>query len=490
MYPGFDVATLFPEAEKFVMDNDRHLYDPFFEAAEKFCIKGGILIGGRTGIDLLIGAPLTKDGYFWELYTDNAFETAKEFATMLSQVKSPHIPARTVALRTDIKHREFTILVNANYLFKIYSMDRYRGVKLIEVMKPPTATGYFGGSVSVIPDEIQLIDIYRTLYSPSRMKNWERDLATEAVIYAGVRAREKHIVVGGAIFNRSKCDEILLQKLFKVRPKKSSSSASSHRPSSTPSPTSSSTPSSPHTPPPQYILIGDYAAHLWLMHQGHKSKGGQRLQFISADPIEALISKVEKIIIHDKNAARKIGAPFEAKVSSVKFNLNVPSDFQITKHTLYVNFQNEQIPIADVFNSTEYEAIPYILAPGGDTIVDTGDEIVQLNETSVLYSVGNPFVILKFIFIDIWIIRLLVGMSQSGKQEFFQERILSLMLWADEIRKKTLELIQRDPLSVFQLSNYAGVSINETVAKKKFIKEIGDRFRIFYPARASEESKE
>jgi hypothetical protein len=167
------VKNIEPIAEKFILDNDRMMYLPFFERTEKFCAENNVLIGGRVGLDLLIGKPVTKDSFTWDLYCDDTFNTAKALADELSQVDSPHVPARTVALMTNIRYKEFTLSINARIMFKIYAMDRYRGIKLVELMGPAVRTSYFTKtSIKLISEEMQLIEIYRTLYSPKKLSLW------------------------------------------------------------------------------------------------------------------------------------------------------------------------------------------------------------------------------------------------------------------------------------------------------------------------------
>jgi hypothetical protein len=435
MYAGLDVVDkLRPEAEKFVLENDRMLFAPFFAAAEKFFVDNNVVVGGKIGIDLLTNnTTITKDSFVWDVYTDDTFATAKELADSLSKVESSHIPARTVALQTSIRHREFIIYVNTRLLFKIYSMDKYRGLQLISVMGPVKRKGYFSDAIlNVIPEEIQLIDIYRTLYSPSKSKFWSLDIETEEIIYNQIRdsIEEKATeITGGARFNRPACDQILIHKIIA---------------------TSSN------------VLIGDYA--LSLIAEKSASINPSRLQFISDVPIEDLVSRIEKVLTSDKNAARKIGVD-RVKISSVKYNIHIPSDFQITKHTLYAIVGQDQTPIADVFNSTTYEMIPYwIVSYDGKNI-----------------KIGNPFVLLKYQFIDIWILKLIMNIGNE-KKEFLKTRIKSLILHTDYLRELVKKLMASNVEKLFQLENYEGININELTAKKKLIKEIGERFANYYPA--------
>jgi hypothetical protein len=431
MYTEDVLNELTPIAEKFIFENNRSLYIPFFIEAEKFCIENDILIGGKIGLDILMHKALTKDSFMWHLYTDDVYNIARDLTDTLYNVKSNHIDVRTIGLRTDIKHHEFTIWINAVMIFKIYSLDKYRGVKLISVMGPTSMPGYFYETtlkpVKLIPEEIQLIEIYRTLYSPEKSDLWQEYLTIEDNIYSSMRKNiiDKQYIDGGSAFNKINCDKLLLRKLI----------------------------------PGENVLIGDYAINNLENPTLEINKTKSRLQFITSSDIKTLVKKVSSILTYDNNSLRKIGS--NIKVTFAKFNLNIPSDFQIIKYTLYAVINNEQIPIADVFNSLEYELIPY------SNVDFEGKKL----------KIGNPFVLLKFQFIDIWLIKLIINLNKNKQLESL---ILKNVQNSDELRKKI-----KGMSDIFQTENYAGIYINELVAKKKLIKEINERFPIYYPTKKS-----
>ncbi|QYB17426.1 hypothetical protein PV-S19_0062 [Pacmanvirus S19] len=430
------IPNLEPDAEKFILDNDRMLYKPFFEETEKFCAEKDVLIGGRVGIDLIIGKKYTKDSFFWELYTDDTFNTSKQLADALFHVRSPHVNSKTVALRTDIRNKEFTLFINARMMFKIYSLDRYRGLKLSNLMGPAIRESYFSKvSIKTISEEMQLIEIYRTLYTPAKISQWQDELFIEEKIYnmikdsVGEKAVKK--VTGGREnrFNRTGAEEDIIRKLL----------------------TNS-----------KNILIGDYALSTLNIEDNPS-----RLQFISDMSIDSLAKSVENILAKDRKVKFN-----DIKVTYIKYPLNLPNDFQITKHTLYINTGKEQIAIADVFNSTQFEMVPYW-------------------EPTTGLKIGNPWVLLRFQFIDIWVLRLILNIG-TDKSDFMKGRIKSIATRADRIRRLALS---SEPNKIFQLENYSGQFINENVAKKKLIKELGERFQTYYPvkfaaAKADEELAE
>jgi len=174
-----------PIADTFIMENDRNLYRPFFECAEEYASIHRMVLGGTISVDLLIGAPFTRNSFFWEFYCDNTFLNARGLAEAISRTRSTHIPARTTALVTNIKHREFAISVNARMLFKIYSLDKYRGVNLINIIKPIICGSYFKNiQIQCIPEYMQLINIYRTLYTPGKVALWKSAFDAEKELWA------------------------------------------------------------------------------------------------------------------------------------------------------------------------------------------------------------------------------------------------------------------------------------------------------------------
>lgn len=430
MYTKINILkSLEPEAEQFILDNDRMLYLPFFEEAERCCKEFGMILGGKCGLDLLLNKGITKDSFFWEIYAGDIYNNAKLLAIRLSKVNSPHIPARTVALRTDIKYKEFTISINARMFFKIYALGQYRGLELAKIMGPTIKPTLFTKEpVGCIPEEIQLIDIYRTLYTPAKISMWSASIEAEKTIYDAIKFLARKAVGGGS----------------DVAPKSDNVGGISN--------TIIAAVLNMIADEPSQVLVGDYA----LAAIGIE-KLPNRIQFIAEGPIEDIVSIVERTI-------KKTHSGYSGNVTSAKFMLNVPGDFQIIKYTLYLTGK-EQIPLADVFNSAEYEMIPWWVGRSSKGNI----------------KIGNPWVLLRFQFIDIWALRLILNIGTKNTSSV-KNKINNIINRAECIRRLAYKTIEVKPENIFQLTNYAGKYINESVAKKKLIKEIGERFATFYPA--------
>ncbi len=412
MYQTIDIAQLFPEAEQFIINNDRMLYAPFFKIAEEFCQETGAIIGGKVGIDLLMGKPLHRDSFQWDLYVDNAYIGARNLADSLSRAVSPHIPARTTAMKTNIKNKELTISVNTRVLFKIYSMERHRGIKLSSLMDKSHAVGYFTGArVRCLGEELQLIGIYHSLYSPANPGQWPGLLESERVLYNNLGSIGKGITGGGQ----------QPQELVKINKRILGKSDA--------------------------ILIGDYALATMELESNP-----MRYQFISDEGVDAMVQRYKSTL--------EITSKWK-RVFAQKYELNILSDFRLTKHTIYMANDKEQVPIADLYNSTEFELIPWKNIGGT--------------------RVASPWVLIRFQFIDLWVLKQI--MHLQGKTAQVENRVRSYMNRVTALRDMIYNILEDDPVQLFQLGDYAGVYLDESVAKKKFILEIGDRFPIYYPAK-------
>jgi len=407
------VSRLIPRATEFSMVNDRMLFAPYFEAAEAFCIENKVIIGGQVGINLLLGIPKHLDTFYWELYAKNTFSTSKQLADILYNVKAVPIDSTTVELQTNIKHREFTLRVNTRSLFKIYALDQYRQLDLGELLRPSLRPGYFTSQeMLVVPALMQLIDVYHQLYSPDKNANWEKLLEFED----GLFGLFDESITGGFKQN-NKYNQTNKHNTTVPRDKLISKLGAN-------------------------VFIGDYS-----MENPDANKS--RLQIISADPIETIARTTESII---------------PNITFVKYALNILGDFQLTKHTIYQNSNGKQIPLFDVFNSTQYEMVPF------------------WNHKDK-YKVGNPWVILRFQLIDIWVLKIINLLSTNND---IPARINKLYKNFRVTRESARGILAADPKKMFQLDKYAGIYMNEAIAKKKLITEQGVRIPEYYPAKASQ----
>jgi len=490
MYATLDVDALTRRAEIYVLQNDRLLYLPFFVVAERFCKDNKIVIGGAAGViistqnttpdhdttslpspdhditspplssDVENGAAMImmediarddvaakrydKDSFFWELYCDNTFDTVKKLANTLAKTQSRHVDARTVALQTNIKYKEYTISVDARALFKIYALDKYRGVELVKLFTPVKARGPFSGSdvatatdVDCFPPEIFLMMIYRDLYNFSKASTWNDTLLLEKKLFDKIadekapapsaQGKNRHAKRRGGDDEDSFGEDDDLAEYDESR----IMGGDDHKHKAAAQDALS-----------KYILIGDFALQRLGIAPDSRSS---RLQFIVDDEPAIVVKKIQ--------------AKINAQLSFATFALNIPGDFQTIKHTIYIHTggSGSKSPIADIYNSTTFETIPYVVEGGS--------------------KIGGGFVLLRFIFVDLWTLRM-IGALDSTNNGFIKERTVELLVRATKLRAY---LVSNPKTMLFPLT-CDGQYINEQVAKKKLMRAAGQRFGDIYPA--------
>lgn len=459
-----DLGALKTAAEVFVMENDRMSFKPFFETAERFMSRHHILVGGRVGIDLLLGRPLTRNSFYWELYCDETHKMSRELGRAIAETESAHIPARTTAVSTNIYGREYTIRVNTRLLFKLYGLsDR------ISAMVPTLRPGYFTNSqIKCIPEEIQLISIYRNLYSPDRADTWEDELLNEEKLFEGWQSP---ITGGRELLGRALARDLSL-RIAKL---------------------------------PGIVIVGDWALDAIQSAAGNgagkennSTKDEQQKDNKSAKDKSVkdeqskdntsnlrLIDRPGRLqLIGSKSSVLESISKYPVKV--MKYSPNLPDDFQLTKHTIFVNDNGERYPVCDIFNAADFEMIPYHVIDGK--------------------WYGAPYVLMRFVLIDLWIQKSLPGGASAGVT-YIAQKAARLRKWVASLpadtdssngssngsnkpNKSSSNSQKNTILTRFQLTNYIGVTTKEAVAKKKLIKDIGIRHSTFYPMRPETSTEE
>lgn len=448
--------------DKFVLENDRALYSVFLETTEEYMRgKRNVLLGGVQGMRLLNDEnTLTRDSYQWDIYADDAWAVVRDLGKLISQSKSPHIPADTTEIQTVIPRKEYNINVFCRTILKVYSMPWYRGKPLSEIIPLVEKKGFFVSAVEsdkyqlirVMPPVLQLVEIYRCLYLPNKFETWSEMLHREATF------RE---IFGAADFEDQKNQEDLKEDP-EEDPEENQKDNEEHMCSHFDLDDSSSDEitggrqkhrdgkhkkqhsdqTSNHNLLIEKIpgvLIGDYAFLDATEFNNHA-----RIQFLSAQPIEDSVTIIKKI--------------FGTAVVVREYNTHIPVDFQLIKHTIYVNDK----AICDIYNSPQYELIPYR----------------QVGERKL----ANWFVVLRFLFIDIWLMRLIGNIASSAQAAGSRQTDLSkkIKLAQSHVDK----MLDKNPTELFQLSNYEGKYIDEKIAKKK-IALLQPRMAPIFPAKVA-----
>lgn len=416
MFTDVDLTKLESAAAEYVINNDRMMYQPYFACAERFISdnENNCMLGGATGLDLLLKNPLNVNSFSWDIYFESKepYNYAKRFADAISESGTKAKLNYYIMLKTEIKNIEFVIYIDTRLMFRLISLREYRGVSLMKLMNIPTVKSYHESvDIKVLPEDAQIIDLLQKLYNPGECDEWPKLIEHEQFLYEKYKNRN-----GGHEKNKYKHSNLNTteQLLQYIRESKS-------------------------------ILIGSYAIDALRIDTQYHS----RIQFITSKSINDVVREISRLL--------------EIPCKPVQFNVNLATDFQLTKHTIYIETkQGSQIPICDVFNSTEYELIPI------------------WDEHNISYNdimIGNPYVIMRFLYIDIWLFKMISGISGAS----MDSKIRELWVCIHELRNYINKAFNLNPSSVFQLDNYIGDYTNPVVAKKKMIKDIGYHAKPYYP---------
>lgn len=362
---------LIAKASEYVLTHDRKRFDPFFKAAEAWAVETGAVFGGDVGKHLAHTCTMTKDTYVWDLYVDSTWQNAKKLCDMLARCDTKHVNKDTLALHTSIPNREMRITVDSRTLFNIFALDRYRGAKLVEVMKPPTVTGFFGADVFIMPKLFNDIDTLQLQYNPAHFKKWP------ALRNGGAKHHKQH----------KQALHVEFAKYIREDPR--------------------------------VVVVGDYA---------YAEHG--RLQILIDAPDDELKSLVRHALLSEH-------ARIDSSVSIVSFATCLP-DFQLRKRVVYLTENGQQRALMDVFNSTEYELIPYEIHNG--------------------YKIGAPLVLARFALIEVWLCQLIEATTGA----MLAQRRVELMAIYDRAYSAA------GPL---QTTNFIGVNVSAAAVKKKIVRE-------------------
>jgi hypothetical protein len=423
-----NLDAVIASADQIVIDNDRSLYTEYRRVTEQFVHENKAAIGGKYGVYLLTQRPIGREFITCDIYTDNAFDFGKRLCNELYKVKSAHIDSTLTYMMTEMRHMEFTIYIDTRPMIKIYRMDKYRGVELLNIIKFVLCPGFYYSTsqavIPVLPEELLLIEIYRSLHSPSRISQWEDAWYLQDLLFKKyeekLHQRARDTREGGDDYNVKSPDG--LNKLNKAIL---------------------------DILPADALIIGDYAIKYHLGDsKSTNDKQRLRLQVIheSANALLSLINSKVNI-----------------KLTLVEFKIPIPGDFQFIKYSFYANTGESNVAVMDVFNATAYEVVPGTIR--GDSSEHKGRNYANLIPT------------LRYRFVDMWVMILISSMNkQTPYLHTLSNNILNL-------HDKILQIAKTDPVKLFPQENnlWIGVVLNERVVKKRILKESGYRVPPYYP---------
>lgn len=406
-----------------VYDLDRSLYIDYCKSIEKYCADNHkeIIVGGQNGVDMILKNKPSTVSFSWVLLTPKVFYHAKELLKCLYKTKTTNIYMRewnkTMKLTTSIPHKEVTIVINNRYFCTIYEFKK--------IYKLFSDGLFLSIKVPVVEEDLFLIDVYQKLYTPyneTTTYTYTDILHTENLIYEQLFKDNKIYkdVLGGAQniqkdYKKFTIPQILFYDILS------------------------------YLASTDTILIGEFAINSYNINVSKNIP--DRIQIISNDDISNINLILTNLLKH-----------YNLQIVIKKMETSIVTDFRLTKHIVYAvdSHTNNQQPIMDIFNSTSYEIIPY------STI-----QLSIADKQIPNIKIGNPFVLIRFKFIDLWNMKLVYHFSNNKKYIY----ILKSIILNIKIIKKYINNLIPDYDKLFQTTDYIGNYKSEKSAKKLIRKQ-------------------
>ena len=295
------------------------------------------------------------------VYGHHIFHHANELANIVTKLNM------YVQLNTDVRNKIFTLIVDGTRAARFYNIeDQY-----IAIMKAPRE-----GKRIIISPEIELINTYHRLYSPQYEPEWDSIGEHEGRLWKMLASRrrliiDKPAIKGGAADSGPDLVGLMMSWLRSEEGRRC-------------------------------VLIGSRA--LDMLRKTQRKTRHRTIQIISpnhADTAAALVAH--------------FGAT-GVTLRKIKYDVKVPHDHRLKKITLKAHIDGRDHYVANIYNSAEYELVPYV-------------------EHDSL-RVAAPLVLLRFLLIDIWLLRFLayngtikIGQYRSSAAIIVQDTSVARDLW-------------------------------------------------------------
>lgn len=296
------------------------------------------------------------------LTTDNIIRTFSiytEDAARVSNKLSNVIVAKYpfVVLRTVEPKYHFIINVNGQDIVNIRDLSKLMKISYLNPIIKKYTVELKSWNIPVLPPDIYLMELYHKRYNPAFHEEWKQ---IDNDINQMIKLMEDRLKTGGSPAGKIQEGVNYIRKQLLDKFKNSD----------------------------DVIVCGSYIVSVL---QNRKEV---------VIPSMQLLSKM-----HVSDLFNLLKGWFEVEgrftLILVNQNLHAPFDFRLRKYTVYLKVSGEQRPLLDIFTSLQYEQIPYF------------------EYEDVKYA--HPFVALRFIYMDIWIIRV---MLQEGKIDQDKLRVL------------------------------------------------------------------
>lgn len=434
-----------------VIQEERSQYFPILDLIKEYCseyssiikpeseiIDGGkdqskdkqkdqrIIIGGTMSVNMLLNLD-SKKAYL--LYSEAPLYHAIQLSNRINDF-AISLDGWIVDMTTKIPHKHFEIRINNRSIAEINIISSgFENANVIQLINPIEVD-----NVLIMSPEFHLLYYYQKLYLPEYASDWESLMLEERRLFAHSKTHLIKFIEGKTRTitknkTRSKIELELLNKFVKNNNK--------------------------------ICLVGEYALKLLLSDADEPVI----VKVISENSFSTDVAEIKKILI-DFDPLIKM----EYKIDTI----NVIGDYSLKRVSVKVTKNDNTYEVMYIYNSAYYELIPF-------TSHTNGDEFIQ---------VGSSFVLLRFLLIDVWLIRRLI-VGEKIHKEFGEMKIRSLLKNVVSLRTKISKpdtssidakyYNSSEPGSIFQRSNYIGRYVNKIIQQK--IKNLKNKvfIRDYYP---------
>ena len=360
------------------------------------------------------------------IYTTYSRKIATEIANIIHDKYG-----KFTQLKCVIPNIEYDIMFNFRTIIKLYQIKRYKTIKLTDLFNTVSIknTLYF-------PAHIELTDVYHKLYLPNFYKN-RADLEILEPILYNIIINEK---MGGAVGTGCSACKIkrkldifqiksLLLKLFNNE---------------------------------RFIFIGRWA-HKFILGDKYNEDN------INDDSVALSIISENDIDIDYANIKQYLRefTPFGIYYKMKK--LYIPKDNRICKYTFYIKYPSfgKQVidkPILDIYNCCSYEVIP----------------IVKIKHDQINLNIGNLYVQLRFLLLDLWLLKLIKFIKGISDEKFNAE--LEYIFTMLKKLKKNMSIEDKS-------DNFIGINFDEKIEQKIEISKKNISKTSYYPELSIAETK-
>lgn len=449
---SYDQVAAISESAKHCIIRERQVYADIYNLIEgyvgntvKLDKKIRLMIGGTMGVNLLLGKERDLDDYVYDLYGEDPFLHANDLTNLIDQhLLKKKDDTKIVFMKTIIPYRTYKIFVDNRPLISIIATPP-NSYDLIQPLLVKTFDQK--NSVLVLSPEIHLIDLYRALYSPAMAGEWETALKDENKLFQHLKRNIKERIGGDK--DAPKPDEATIEERQQIAAMLLKSFITDNA---------------------EVVLIGEHALHMLTQSKIRTMV----LQILSTDP-DRDFEIVKSLII--KFLGRNI------PVVKMTRDLYIMQDYRIRRTTIKIGAGEEQKEIMYLYNSPQYDLIPF------NTAIDA-------QNSKRFIQVGNPFVILRFLLIDFWMVRW-VESIKGINEEFAKARLNSILTKILELRSKLSRLDEAshtttlkdeflNESSLFRvfpdtIEDYVGEYENENIAIKNKTKDMAKKYYDYFP---------